>query len=69
MKRRTRGFDFKALIGPVVTIILYFLARYGIELPEEVSGALATILGVLAAVLGPAPETYVLGDHTAGNGR
>ncbi len=65
MKRRTRGIDPKAVVGPFVAIILYLLSRYGIELPEEVSAAIAAILGVLAAYLSPAPETYVVGDHTA----
>jgi hypothetical protein len=49
----TDGLDKKILIQAVVSVVVFALAKYGIELDADVSGALAVVIGFLTSTQGP----------------
>lgn len=56
-KRRTLGVDPKVPAQAIVTILVWLLAHYGIDLDADVAAAVSIIVGVLLGVLAPAPRT------------
>jgi hypothetical protein len=59
-KRRTMGVDPKVPAQAVVTILVWLLAHYGIDLDADVAAAISVVIGVLLGVLAPAPRTVTV---------
>lgn len=59
MKRKTVGVDPKLPIQAAITVVAFGLSYFGIELSPEASGAIAVVLGVIVAALGPAAKTVL----------
>ena len=55
--RETVGVDPKVWIQALVTLIVFFAAKFGVELDTDVAAALATLVGAVAAYSGPAATT------------
>ncbi len=49
----TDGLDKKILIQAAVSVVVFFAAKYGIELDADISGALAVVIGFLTSTQGP----------------
>jgi hypothetical protein len=60
-KRKTQGVDPKLPIAAIATIVLYVLARYGVDLDPTLSLIIATLVGGGVGAAGPAPKV----KHTA----
>jgi hypothetical protein len=60
MKRKTLGVDPKVPAQAIVTILVWLLAHYGIDLDADVSAAVSILVGVLLGVFAPAPKTINL---------
>lgn len=61
VKRKTVGVDPKVPAQAVVTILVWLLAHYGIDLDADVAAAISVIVGVLlAALFAPAPTTIAV---------
>jgi hypothetical protein len=56
---KTVGVDPKVPIQAVVTVAVWLLAYFGVDLTPEVSTAISVLLGVIAGALSPAPKTVV----------
>jgi hypothetical protein len=55
---RTRGVSPKVPAQALVTVLVWLAAYFGIELPADVAGALAVLIGAGAGVAAP-PGTVV----------
>lgn len=55
--RKTIGVDPKVPVQAIATVIVALAAYFGLELSEEVSVALAVVLGTIAGIAAPAPNT------------
>ena len=60
VKYETVGWDPKILAQAAVTIVVFVLTYFGIDLDAEVSGALSVVLGFVAGRLAPAPKTVAV---------
>ncbi len=57
--RKTIGVDPKVPVQALATVIVALAAYFGLELTEELSVALAVLIGAAAGVLSPAANTVV----------
>lgn len=62
MKRRTVGIDPKLPAQALATILVFVLARFGIDLDSATSGAIAVLVGAIIAYFMPAPEVKQVGS-------
>lgn len=56
-KRKTVGVDPKVPIQAVVAAVVAVLAYFGLDVDPAIAGGIATLLGLIAGYLAPAPKT------------
>jgi hypothetical protein len=62
VKRKTVGVDPKVPIQAVVAAVVAVLAYFGLDVDPAIAGGIATVLGLIAGYLAPAPKTLPAGD-------
>jgi small-conductance mechanosensitive channel len=56
MKRKTIGIDPKLPITAIVAVIVYTLAKFGIDLDPTLAAAIAAFVGIIGGAAGPAAK-------------
>jgi hypothetical protein len=60
---RTVGLNPKVPAQAVVTVLVFVLAHFGIDLEPETALAIATLFGFVAGVAAPPAPTVTVGVH------
>lgn len=58
LEKRTKGLDPKVPAQALAAIIVFVLAKFGLDLDADVSAAIATLIGFIAGVAAPAATTF-----------
>lgn len=57
LKLKTKGLALKVPAQAITTVVVWLLAYFGVDLPPDVSLAIAAIIGFVAGIVAPAAPT------------